>query len=347
MRKFLEPSVRGMIGVLDAFGVLEFAQPWLSGMGLILMFHRVTSPAIPIFDPSLVINPDSLDWILGYIRFRGWEIVSVDQVHDRLANGPHRRPFVCFTFDDGYADNLTIALPIFRRHQAPMCVNITVGYINRTTPSWWVALGELLLQRDEIEFSGSGKIERIALGTWKQKVSAYQRLGPMLYDDVVQGRSPLGRTWAINGVDPQGLSDRFFMTWKELHEFAQDPLVRIGAHTITHRSLGHLKENEAGDEIEQSRKILNEKIGVPIDTFAYPFGAVDDCGPREFSLVRELGFKTAVTTRWCNIFPEHREHLVSLPRKSLSCQEISKSVVRARLYGGDLSLKLGKRIVLD
>jgi peptidoglycan/xylan/chitin deacetylase (PgdA/CDA1 family) len=254
---------------------------------------------------------------------------------------------VCVTFDDGYADNLTIALPIFRRHNAPLCVNVTVGYVNRTTPGWWDALGELLLQRKEIEFSGSGQIERIKLVTWEEKVAAYQRLAGILFKDVAEGRYPLGSTWTLNGVDPQALSDRFFMTWKELQEFAQDPLVQIGAHTLTHPSLKELGENEAGDEIEQSRRILKEKLGIEIEHFAYPFGRADNCGQREFRLVKELKFKTAVTTRFCNIFPSHKQHLASLPRKFFSIHDASESTVRARLYGEDLSLKIWRRIVLD
>lgn len=345
--QWLESGLRGVYGVLDSCGVLDYVQPWLSGMGLILMFHRVVASRSLVYSPNLAICSDSLDRILGYVRHRGWEIISLNQVHDRLANGSHRKPFVCFTFDDGYADNLTIALPIFRRHQAPLCVNVTVGYVNRTTPCWWDALGEMLLQRNEIEFRGSGQTERIKLGTWEEKVAAYHRLGMILHQDVPEGRFPLGSTWALNGVDPQSLSDRFFPTWEELQKFAQDPLVQIGAHTLTHPSLKQLRENEAGDEIEQSRRILKEKLGVEIEHFAYPFGSPDACGQREFRLVKELKFKTAVTTRWCNIFPVHKEHLASLPRKYVSNYDVSEATLRARLYGEDLSLKPWRRIVVD
>jgi len=345
--QWLESGLRGVYGVLDSCGVLDYVQPWLSGMGLILMFHRVVASRSLVYSPNLAICSDSLDRILGYIRHRGWEIISLNQVHDRLANGSHRKPFVCFTFDDGYADNLTIALPIFRRHQAPLCVNVTVGYVNRTTPCWWDALGEMLLQRNEIEFRGSGQTERIKLGTWEEKVAAYHRLGMILHQDVPEGRFPLGSTWALNGVDPQSFSDRFFPTWEELQKFAQDPLVQIGAHTLTHPSLKQLRENEAGDEIEQSRRILKEKLGVEIEHFAYPFGSPDACGQREFRLVKELKFKTAVTTRWCNIFPVHKEHLASLPRKYVSNYDVSEATLRARLYGEDLSLKPWRRIVVD
>jgi peptidoglycan/xylan/chitin deacetylase (PgdA/CDA1 family) len=282
--------------------------------------------------------------MLGYIRQRGWETISCTQLHDRITNGFSGRPFVCFTFDDGYADNLTLALPIFRRHHAPFCVNVTVGYINRTAPAWWDALGEMLLQRDEIELSASGQTERIRVGTWEEKLAAYHRFRMIFHQEVNEGRSPFRGTWTLNGVNPQVLTDRYFMTWKELQELANDPFVEIGAHTLTHRSLHQLSENEAGDEIEQSRRILKQKLGVEIEHFAYPFG---NCGQREFRLVRELGFKTAVTTRWCNIFPVHKEHLSSLPRKFLWNGDVTESTIRARLYGEDLALKPWKRIVFD
>jgi peptidoglycan/xylan/chitin deacetylase (PgdA/CDA1 family) len=302
-------------------------------MGLILMLHRVVTEESPVFDPGMAVYSKNLDWVLGYIRARGWEIISLDQLYDRLASGSRLRPFVCVTFDDGYADNLTIALPIFQRHQAPLCVNVTVGYVNRTAPAWWDALGELLLQREEIEFRCSGRAGRIKLSTWQEKAEAYRRLGKMIYDDVAEGRPPLGMTWSLNGVDPQVLSDRFFMTWEELRRFADDPLVQIGAHTITHRSLKKLKENEAGDEIERSRRILEEKLGSDVEHFAYPFGGRDNCGEREFRLVRELHFKTGVTTRFGSIFHADQQHLASLPRKHLSSFDVSESTLRARLYG--------------
>jgi peptidoglycan/xylan/chitin deacetylase (PgdA/CDA1 family) len=345
--QWLTPRLKRLFGALDSFGVLDYAQPWLSGMGLILMFHRVVTPRSRVFDQSLAVDSDSLDRILGYIRHRDWDIISADQLHDRLADGSNRRPFVCLTFDDGYADNLNIALPVFRRHQAPFCVNVTVGYINRTTPMWWNALEELLSHRNEMEFCGSGQTELIKLETWDEKLAAYWRFRSVLHQDVDARRPPLGNTWTLNGVDPQALTDRFFMTWAELRELARDPLVQIGAHTLPHPSLKQLSENEAGDEIEKSRAILQEKLSVAVDHFAYPFGSPNNCGPREFRLVKELKFKTAVTTRWCNIFPAHKKHLSSLPRKLVWYDDVSEPTLRARLFGEDLALKPWRRVVLD
>ncbi|HWL05080.1 MAG TPA: polysaccharide deacetylase, partial [Xanthobacteraceae bacterium] len=59
-------------------------------------------------------------------------------------------------------------------------------------------------------------------------------------------------------------------------------------------------------------------LGQRPEHFAYPVGDATAAGPREFRIASELGFKTAVTTRPGVIFPEHRDHLLALPRVSLN-----------------------------
>jgi len=339
--------MRRLFGLLDSYSVLDRVQPWTSGQGLIIVFHHVVERGSPVFDGRLNIYAEDLDRILEYIRYREWEIIGLDELHSRFKDARSARPFVCFTFDDGYVDNLSIALPIFSRHKAPLCVYVTVGYVSRTTPGWWDALGQALLHRDYLEFSRDGQVERIGLLTWEEKVEAYGRLGQAIYQDVLARRAPLGSTWSRNGLDPMALSDRLFMTWDQLREFARDPLVQIGAHTVTHPSLACLSENEAGEEIEQSKRILEERLGVEICHFAYPFGGYNNCGSREFGLARESGFRTAVTTRSCNIFSAHKEHLMSLPRKVMSADDAGVESMRGRLYGEDLSLKFWRRIVVE
>jgi len=73
-------------------------------------------------------------------------------------------------------------------------------------------------------------------------------------------------------------------------------------------------------ELAASRDIIARALGRPVWHFAYPYGAPTTAGPREFAIARELGFKSAVTTRPGMIFAEHREHLHALPRLSMSAQ---------------------------
>jgi peptidoglycan/xylan/chitin deacetylase (PgdA/CDA1 family) len=66
----------------------------------------------------------------------------------------------------------------------------------------------------------------------------------------------------------------------------------IGAHTCTHPRLSRLSRDQAREEISASRKKLEDRFGIPIEHFAYPYG---DYSEATVELVREAGFQTAVT----------------------------------------------------
>ena len=64
--------------------------------------------------------------------------------------------------------------------------------------------------------------------------------------------------------------------------------------------------------------MLEARLGVAVDSFAYPVGDPTSAGEREFALAREAGYANAVTTRPGMLFPEHAAHLFALPRVSLN-----------------------------
>ena len=99
------------------------------------------------------------------------------------------------------------------------------------------------------------------------------------------------------------------MSWDELKPFADDPLVTIGAHTITHRNLARQTEEIAGHEMAISRARIEDVLQRPVVHFAYPYGDKIAAGAREFALAQAAGYKTAVTTRPGMIFPESADHL--------------------------------------
>jgi peptidoglycan/xylan/chitin deacetylase (PgdA/CDA1 family) len=119
-------------------------------------------------------------------------------------------------------------------------------------------------------------------------------------------------------VDESAICRELCMSWDELKLFAGDPLVTIGAHTITHCNLAKLSEENALHELSTSRRLLEQALGRPVLHLAYPYGDRIAAGPREFALANAAGFKTAVTTRPGMIFPESADHLTALQRVSLN-----------------------------
>ena len=108
------------------------------------------------------------------------------------------------------------------------------------------------------------------------------------------------------------------MSWDELKAFAADPLVTIGAHTITHSNLAKQSEEAALRELATSRADLEAALGRPVVHLAYPYGDRFAAGPREFALARTAGFKTAVTTRPGMTYTASADHLTALQRVSLN-----------------------------
>jgi peptidoglycan/xylan/chitin deacetylase (PgdA/CDA1 family) len=108
------------------------------------------------------------------------------------------------------------------------------------------------------------------------------------------------------------------MSWDELKPFAEDPLITIGAHTITHCNLARQPEAIAAHEMASSRARIESVLQRPVVHLAYPYGDRIAAGPREFALAQTSGYKTAVTTRPGMMFPESAGHLTALPRVSLN-----------------------------
>ena len=104
------------------------------------------------------------------------------------------------------------------------------------------------------------------------------------------------------------------LSWSQIREMSQDPLVEIGAHTIHHQPLNKLSESDVQKEMEDSRNKIESETGQKVEHFCYPFGTRSEVGEREFRIAKECGFKTSTTTCVANIFPEHKNLLERLPR---------------------------------
>ena len=128
------------------------------------------------------------------------------------------------------------------------------------------------------------------------------------------------------------------MHWDEIRQLAADPLVTIGAHTRRHYALAKLTLAEARAEIEESVRRIEREIGKPCRHFSYPYGDEASAGKREFDLVKELGLKTAVTTRKGLIHPRHACELTGAAASSLNGDYQKSRYVKVLLSGAPFAL---------
>ena len=167
---------------LDLSGVARLLRGRFAGEGVIFTFHRVVERPGDTADPGLAVTADLLDRMLGYVGRAGWDVVDMDGVAERLTDGRRGRArFVACTFDDGFLDNLTLALPVFRGHGVPMTVYAVPGLLDRSVDATWVALDRLVMARPSLDV-GAPSLPALPCATPAEKRAAFLRLlGPTVY----------------------------------------------------------------------------------------------------------------------------------------------------------------------
>jgi len=145
---------RAGLSALWYSGAARACERWTAGKGAILMLHRVQPEAAGVFSPNarLSISPEYLRALLVGFRAADIDVISLDEALARVRDTKHTRRFVCFTFDDGYRDNLEHALPIFQRFHAPFTVYATTSFLNRALAPWWIALEQVIASEQEVRW---------------------------------------------------------------------------------------------------------------------------------------------------------------------------------------------------
>lgn len=315
--------------------------PLTRGAGVIFTLHHVRpEPAAP-FSPNriLQVTPDFLETVLRFVLARGFEVLSLDEVRSRLAEGDLDRPFACFTLDDGYRDNAVYAYPIFKSYGLPFAIYVATDFPDGRGDLWWLKLEKVISSLNMVEVKMDGAWRRFDCRTIAHKERAYHEIYWWLRAiDETDAREIVADLCHLHEIDAASLCRDLAMTWDEIRTLARDPLVTIGAHTRSHMALAKLPLADARLEITESVRRIETELGRPCRHFCFPYGDAQSAGQREFDLVRELGMKTAVTTRKGLIHPRHATSLMALPRVSLNGDLQHQRYVKVMLSGVPFAL---------
>ncbi|SDI57081.1 MULTISPECIES: polysaccharide deacetylase family protein [Bradyrhizobium] len=322
MKQLRNTVIRTGLEVLSRSGVHHLLRPFFAGVGAIFMLHQVRPGRDAEFQPNrhLEIEPEFLRATLQHLRQLDVDLVTMDEVHARLSQRNFARRFACFTFDDGYRDNRDFALPVMREFDAPLTVYVASDFAEGTGRLWWVALERAIAGASSVEIPFGGNLARLDTSTPAARQAAFDRIHDWLR--ALPGEHDQQREISAlctrHEVDEAAIVRDLCLSWDELKPFADDPLVTIGAHTISHCNLARQSEASASLEIATSRARIENALQRPVLHFAYPYGDRTAAGVREFAATKAAGFKTAVTTRPGMIYPESAGHLTALQRVSLN-----------------------------
>ncbi len=316
-------SFKAMLGFLRFSKAHEVFRPFYGGSGHILKFHRVIPPSHNGFslNHDLEVTPSEFENCIKYCLKKNYDIISLDELHNLFQKGENPpNKFVLFTFDDGYLDCYKYAYPLLKKYGVPFSINLCPGLMERRAFVWWYLLEDLILHHRNLTIEQSHQEINYECETGIKKYLVFQHLRKqILAADEAEYHLLLNNLFTRYNVPAAQKSSSMILTWDHVREMNRDPLVTMAAHTDHHLPLSPLSEARVREEIGRSREIIEDQIGAEVEHFAYPYGH-REAGRREFAIVKSLGFKTGITTRFGNIFPEHHDFPESLP----SLYKISK-----------------------
>lgn len=260
--------------LFSSVGVTKLLRYKVRDEVVVLMYHGVVA------DHELAAEGDWLQ--VKQSEFRAqmahlaahYEVVTFQQALDTTRS--YQRPRAIITFDDGYANNLHIALPILEEFNLPATIFLATGFIGQTRLFWWDRLR--LAARPEV----------LASEVFKR----FKSIHPSQLDSAV-AEFLAERGWA----EPAVLDAYRPLTEAEIARVQQHPLITLGGHTHRHEIMTHLSSDEVDETLGLCRAGLDH-YGIQGEYFAAPDGAFAE---HLCAALQKHGFKLNVSTqpgRW-------------------------------------------------
>lgn len=261
---------------------------------LCLLYHRVNIKKDNFYD--LTVSPERFEQQIKFLK-DNYKCLRFEDAWKDVET-----PSVVITFDDGYADNLTFALPILERYQMPATIFIATGNIDTQFEFWWDDLTRMFTQKETYpdKFTLDDELFRY---TWETDTEEKRfelaktirwllRMEPELC--VREQWFKQIREWA--DVDTKGREECYSLSAEQLKVLADSAVITVGAHTVNHISLGAMNKEQQETEIVKSIQQLKEYTGRVPTVFSYPFGSKMDFNNDTIDICQRNGIIKAATT---------------------------------------------------
>ena len=259
----------------------------------VLIFHRVLAEPDSLFPDEM--HARRFDAVCGWLA--SWfNVMPLDQVASCLKANTLPPRAACITFDDGYADNHHIAMPILQRHGLAATFFIATGFLDGGR-MWNDTIIETMRAcvMPVLDLSSLGMGQH-ALGSIHDRQLAIAALVDKIKYRAMDERITISEQIAKLGKVM--LPNDLMMTSQQVKAMRHAGM-QIGAHTVSHPILARLADRQATEEIRGSKNFLERLLGERVGLFAYPNGKPgEDYTPRNVALVRSLDFDAAVSTAW-------------------------------------------------
>ena len=277
--------------------LLEPLATLASGIGkqkklLIMIYHRV-------LDEPDFMRPDEVDkvaftWQMELVA-KHFNVLPLSEALERMQTDTLPPRAVSITFDDGYADNYTNALPILKSLNLTAIFFIANGFLNGGR--MW---NDTVIEAVRNSLGTSFDLTEIGLGKFEVANECQKSQAASDIIAKIKHLPPKEREKFTDYIasKSQNLPDDLMATSEQLKQLIQSGM-EIGGHTVNHPILAKLDDEMASQEINENKRFLENALHTQIRIFAYPNGKPgDDYLQQQTRLVEKAGYEWAVSTIW-------------------------------------------------
>ncbi len=260
---------------------------------VILNFHQVleNNDVLRPGEP----NKEKFDWQMALLKTY-YKPMSISYALNLLGQGKLPTNSVCITFDDGYLNNYTVALPLLKKHNIPATVFVASAFSHGEN-MWNDRIIDLFasFKGEEIDLSAAG-LGKVVIKEHEIKYqTAWQTVLALKYFPINDRLSKVKQLYQDNGNIHE---TRKMMLPEEILAMSEAG-IEIASHTHNHPIIKDLTEKELLAEILTNKNLLEQWTGKAVTGFAYPNGKTGiDFNEKAFNVLATLGIKYAVTTQW-------------------------------------------------
>jgi peptidoglycan/xylan/chitin deacetylase (PgdA/CDA1 family) len=296
MKKLIESSIAAMadhMQFLDLYASIR--RQVTNSQVAVLLYHTIHSIREMWFTDVNALNPQQFETQIAYLC-RNFEILSLDVIAQYIHQQrtlPQKA--VAITFDDGYSDNYHNAFPILKKYSIPATIFLLVGHIEKDNLFWWDKISYAIHYAQVTQLSIKG------LGSYSLRSNAEKAKATISIVGHLRQISEAEKNRIVDSIMalcqteiPDGLAKRLILSWDQVKEMS-DAGISFGAHTMNHPILTRLSVEQAREQICDSKRIIEEKLGRNITSFSYPNGKTGDYNETVVKMVERAGFECAVT----------------------------------------------------
>lgn len=312
---------------------------------LILCYHGVTRNKYRI-PPWTLIHEKFFEEQIKYIS-ENYKVITLREAVSAISgHGNMPSNAAVITFDDGYRNNLLIALPILQKYKAHATIFLTAGLVDteKILPLDLVYLIITNSRKSDAIRIPEFKLGPYDLNTKEGIRNCYQEVVEYLkrYKVISQWKciEILRKHFDCHeaDIDVDSVNEFKLLSWEDINVLLNSGIIEIGAHTISHEILTNLSVKEASQEIEGAKAIIESKMNIRVDMFAYPNGTEKDFSQEHINHLKKSKFICALTTKsGLNV---HASDLYRLERYCLGPDLTSEiSIFIAKVSGITTSIK--------